>query len=57
MRDVLNRAGVGPKAREVVFLGTDRGELDVVFRQQTFKQQLSCGAPARRMRWPIGEEG
>ena len=37
LRDVLNQAGVGSKAREVVFLGTDRGELEVVFRQQTFK--------------------
>ena len=37
LRDVLNRAGVGPKAREVVFLGADRGELEVAFRQQTFK--------------------
>jgi DMSO/TMAO reductase YedYZ molybdopterin-dependent catalytic subunit len=43
LRDVLNRAGVGPKAREVVFLGTDRGELEVVFRQQTFKLNQQFG--------------
>ena len=34
---VLNQVGVGPKAREVVFFGTDRGPLDVQFRQQTYK--------------------
>src|SRR6185295_17302648 len=37
LRDVLKRAGVGGRAREVVFFGTDRGKEDVVFRQQTFK--------------------
>jgi DMSO/TMAO reductase YedYZ molybdopterin-dependent catalytic subunit len=34
---VLKQVGVGSKAREVVFFGTDRGKEDVVFRQQTFK--------------------
>jgi DMSO/TMAO reductase YedYZ molybdopterin-dependent catalytic subunit len=34
---ILKQVGVGPKAREVVFFGTDRGKEDVVFRQQTFK--------------------
>jgi DMSO/TMAO reductase YedYZ molybdopterin-dependent catalytic subunit len=43
LRDVLNQAGVGPKAREVVFFGTDRGPLDVVFRQQTFKLNQQFG--------------
>lgn len=43
LRDVLNRAGVGSKAREVVFLGTDRGEGDVIFRQQTFKLNQQFG--------------
>lgn len=43
LRDVLNQAGVGAKAREVVFLGTDRGEGDVVFRQQTFKLNQQFG--------------
>ena len=39
LRDVLNRVGVGDKAREVVFFGADRGNEEVVFRQQTFKIQ------------------
>jgi len=43
LRDVLNQAGVGSKAREVVFLGTDRGEGDVAFRQQTFKLNQQFG--------------
>lgn len=43
LRDVLNQAGVGSKAREVVFLGTDRGDGDVVFRQQTFKLNQQFG--------------
>ncbi len=43
LRDVLNHVGVGAKAREVVFLGTDRGEQDVVFRQQTFKLNQQFG--------------
>ena len=43
LRDVLNQAGVGSKAREVVFLGTDRGDGDVAFRQQTFKLNQQFG--------------
>jgi DMSO/TMAO reductase YedYZ molybdopterin-dependent catalytic subunit len=43
LRDVLNQAGVGSKARELVFLGTDRGDGDVVFRQQTFKLNQQFG--------------
>jgi DMSO/TMAO reductase YedYZ molybdopterin-dependent catalytic subunit len=43
LRDVLNHAGVGAKAREVVFLGTDRGDTDVVFRGQTFKLNQQYG--------------
>jgi DMSO/TMAO reductase YedYZ molybdopterin-dependent catalytic subunit len=39
LRDVLRRAGVDDKAREVVLFGADRGAEDVVFRQQTFKIQ------------------
>ncbi len=44
--DVLKRAGVDSRAREVVFFGTDRGKEDVVFRQQTFKieQQFARSA-------------
>jgi DMSO/TMAO reductase YedYZ molybdopterin-dependent catalytic subunit len=43
LRDVLNKAGVNSKAREVVFFGTDRGPQDVVFRQQTFKLEQQFG--------------
>ena len=39
VRDVLRRVGVGDKAREVVFLGADKGPEDVVFRQNTLKVQ------------------
>ena len=34
---VLKHAGVGPKAREVVFFGTDRKKEDIVFREDKFK--------------------
>jgi len=40
---VLKQLGVHPKAREVVFFGTDRGMQDVVFRQQTFKLDQQFG--------------
>ncbi|HUA18452.1 MAG TPA: molybdopterin-dependent oxidoreductase [Bryobacteraceae bacterium] len=36
LRDVLKHAGIGEKAREVVFFGTDRGKEKVVFRENTF---------------------
>jgi DMSO/TMAO reductase YedYZ molybdopterin-dependent catalytic subunit len=39
VRDVLRRAGVDDKAKEVVFLGADKGNEDVVFRQNTLKVQ------------------
>jgi DMSO/TMAO reductase YedYZ molybdopterin-dependent catalytic subunit len=39
LRDVLRRVGVNDKAREVVFFGADKGNEDVVFRQQTLKVQ------------------
>ena len=39
LRDVLRRAGVDDRAREVVFFGADKGNEDVVFRQQTLKVQ------------------
>jgi DMSO/TMAO reductase YedYZ molybdopterin-dependent catalytic subunit len=39
LRDVLRRAGVDDAAREVVFFGSDKGNEDVVFRQQTLKVQ------------------
>jgi DMSO/TMAO reductase YedYZ molybdopterin-dependent catalytic subunit len=37
LRDVLKHAEVGSKAREVVFVGSDKGNQEVIFRQQTFK--------------------
>jgi DMSO/TMAO reductase YedYZ molybdopterin-dependent catalytic subunit len=37
LNQVLKQVGVGAKAREVVFFGTDRGKEDIVFRQQTYK--------------------
>lgn len=43
LSDVLKKAGLHPKAREVVFFGTDRGPQDVVFRQQTFKIEQQFG--------------
>ena len=39
LRDVLRRVGVDDKAREVVFFGSDKGNEDVVFRQNTLKVQ------------------
>ena len=39
LRDVLQRVGVDDKAREVVFFGGDKGNEDVVFRQNTLKVQ------------------
>ena len=43
LRDVLKHAGVGDKAREVVFFGTDRKQEDVAFRQQTYKVDQQFG--------------
>jgi len=43
LSEVLKKAGVNSKAREVVFFGTDRGPQDVVFRQQTFKVEQQFG--------------
>ena len=40
---VLKHAGVGPKAREVVFFGTDRKQEDIVFRQDTYKLEQQFG--------------
>jgi DMSO/TMAO reductase YedYZ molybdopterin-dependent catalytic subunit len=39
LRDVLRRIGVDDAAREVVFFGADKGNEDVVFRQNTLKVQ------------------
>src|SRR5947208_3637480 len=43
LSSVLKQLGVRPKAREVVFFGSDRGPQEVVFRQQTFKLQQQFG--------------
>jgi DMSO/TMAO reductase YedYZ molybdopterin-dependent catalytic subunit len=43
LSSVLKQLGVHPKAREVVFFGTDRGMLDVAFRPQTFKLEQQFG--------------
>jgi DMSO/TMAO reductase YedYZ molybdopterin-dependent catalytic subunit len=40
---LLKQVGVHPKAREVVFFGTDRGSSDIPFRQQTFKLEQQFG--------------
>ena len=40
---MLKHVGINPKAREVVFFGTDRGAQEVVFRQQTFKLEQQFG--------------
>jgi DMSO/TMAO reductase YedYZ molybdopterin-dependent catalytic subunit len=39
LRDVLKRAGVDDRAREVVFFGADKGAEEVAFRQTTLKVQ------------------
>lgn len=43
LRDVLKRAGVDEKAREVVFFGADHKVEDVAFRQQTYKVEQQFG--------------
>ena len=43
LSNVLTQAGVQPRAREVIFFGTDRGLEDIVFRQQTFKLEQQFG--------------
>lgn len=40
---VLKHVGIGAKAREVVFFGTDRGKEDVVFRENTYKLEQQFG--------------
>jgi DMSO/TMAO reductase YedYZ molybdopterin-dependent catalytic subunit len=50
LRAVLERAGVRPEAREVVFFGADHGEEEVEFRNQRFKvdQQFGRSLPRDR---------
>src|SRR5688572_27255392 len=43
LNSLLKRAGVQPRAREVVFFGVDRGVEEVLFRQQTFKLEQQFG--------------
>jgi DMSO/TMAO reductase YedYZ molybdopterin-dependent catalytic subunit len=43
LSDVLKHVGLDPKAREVVFFGTDKGKQDVVFRGQTFALDQQYG--------------
>jgi DMSO/TMAO reductase YedYZ molybdopterin-dependent catalytic subunit len=43
LRNLLNQAGVHSKAREVVFLGTDKGPTEIAFRQQTYKLEQQFG--------------
>jgi DMSO/TMAO reductase YedYZ molybdopterin-dependent catalytic subunit len=43
LSDVLKHIGLDPKAREVVFFGTDKGKQDVVFRGQTFALDQQYG--------------
>jgi DMSO/TMAO reductase YedYZ molybdopterin-dependent catalytic subunit len=43
LAEVLKKVGVDPKAREVVFFGTDKGPQEVVFRAQTFKIDQQFG--------------
>jgi DMSO/TMAO reductase YedYZ molybdopterin-dependent catalytic subunit len=40
---LLKQLGIHPKAREVVFFGTDRGPQEVVFRQNTYKLEQQFG--------------
>jgi DMSO/TMAO reductase YedYZ molybdopterin-dependent catalytic subunit len=48
LREVLNKAGVRPEAREFVFFGADRGDEDVEWRTQTFKVQQQFGRALTR---------
>lgn len=43
LRAVLDRAGVKPSGREVVFFGADKGEETVEFRNQSFKVEQQFG--------------
>ena len=43
VRDVLNRAGLQDRAREIVFFGADHGEEEVVFRGSTYPVDQQYG--------------
>ena len=48
LRAVLERAGLTPAAREIVFFGADRGEEDVEFRTQKYKVEQQYGRSLAR---------
>ena len=48
LRAVLERAGLTPGAREVVFFGADRGEEEVEFRVQKYKVEQQYGRSLAR---------
>lgn len=48
LRAVLERAGVKPEAREVVFFGADHGEEEVDFRGQTYTVDQHYGRSLQR---------
>jgi DMSO/TMAO reductase YedYZ molybdopterin-dependent catalytic subunit len=43
LRSVLNRAGLKPEAREIVFFGADKGKEEVEFRTQKFEVEQQYG--------------
>jgi DMSO/TMAO reductase YedYZ molybdopterin-dependent catalytic subunit len=48
LRAVLDRAGLKPEVREIVFFGADHGEEDVEFRTQKFKVDQQYGRSLTR---------
>lgn len=50
LRDVLNMAGVKPEARQIVFLGADRGQEEIEWRTQKFtlEQQFGRSLPREK---------
>jgi DMSO/TMAO reductase YedYZ molybdopterin-dependent catalytic subunit len=48
LRAVLDRAGLKPQAREIVFFGADHGEEEVEFRTQKFKVDQQYGRSLTR---------
>jgi DMSO/TMAO reductase YedYZ molybdopterin-dependent catalytic subunit len=48
LKTVLDRAGLKPAVREVVFFGADRGEEEIEFRTQKFKLEQQYGRSMTR---------
>lgn len=48
LKAVLDQAGLGPQAREVVFFGADRGEEEVEFRTSKYKVEQQYGRSMTR---------